>query len=318
MTTLKPYHDHLSSSQDLITSYNATRAGFLEMALERNKKANPIINQAKALKAAAQKTSCADELHKISNIKDALLTSAGFSDKAKRYIHEEDKDNLIVEFINKFLLPAGDFYIDELVYRFLLTKGDSIGGSLRNLAGTLAMKKISESVISTLRLFQIPFSWQKKSNKSWYPSKDFDDIDTEIIGLSWIKNGQKRTLLFNRTLPLVGKNIDLCLLNCDYSINEDVLSRSPELIIALGEVKGGIDPAGADEHWKTARTAFTRIRQNFSNIEKFPFTFFIGAAIENSMSIEIWNQLEASTLTNAANLTNADQLASIINWVYEL
>ncbi len=315
MTTRKPYLDHISSSKDLITSYNATRAGFLEMALERNKKANPIVKQAKALKFTAQKTKFAEELLNISDIKDALLTAAGFSDKAKHYIHEEDKDNLISEFIQKFLTPAGDSYVDELVYRFLLTKGDSIGGSLRNLAGTLAMKKISSTIISTLRLFEIPFYWQKISNKVWYPSNDLDDIDIEVNGINWLRNKQKRTLIFNKRSPLVKKNIDLLLLNCDYSIQKEVLSKSPELIIALGEVKGGIDPAGSDEHWKTARTALTRIRQEFSNIEKFPFTFFIGAAIENSMSIEIWNQLENGTLSNAANLTDDDQLASIINWL---
>jgi hypothetical protein len=34
--------------------------------------------------------------------------------------------------------------------------------------------------------------------------------------------------------------------------------------IALGELKGGIDPGGADEHWKTAQAAFNRIRQAFT------------------------------------------------------
>ncbi|MDZ4383273.1 MAG: AvaI/BsoBI family type II restriction endonuclease [Thermodesulfovibrionia bacterium] len=40
--------------------------------------------------------------------------------------------------------------------------------------------------------------------------------------------------------------------------------KNPSLYIALGELKGGIDPAGADEHWKTARTSLIRIQKAFS------------------------------------------------------
>ena len=40
-----------------------------------------------------------------------------------------------------------------------------------------------------------------------------------------------------------------------------------------------------------------------------------GAAIENSMSNEIFSQLQSDVLTNAANLTNDDQIASLCNWL---
>jgi hypothetical protein len=40
----------------------------------------------------------------------------------------------------------------------------------------------------------------------------------------------------------------------------------------------GIDPAGADEHWKTANFALERIRKSFAKKKK-PQTFFIGASI---------------------------------------
>ena len=33
------------------------------------------------------------------------------------------------------------------------------------------------------------------------------------------------------------------------------------------------------------------------------------------MADEIWNELENGTLTNAANLTNADQVASLAGWL---
>jgi type II restriction enzyme len=65
------------------------------------------------------------------------------------------------------------------------------------------------------------------------------------------------------------------------------------LYVALGELKGGIDPAGADEHWKTARSALDRIKKAFEKVGQQPRRFFIGAAIEKEMAIEIWHDLEA-------------------------
>lgn len=115
----------------------------------------------------------------------------------------------------------------------------------------------------------------------------------------------------------VNKNVDLCLLSC----SPEELSAAfndPSFYIALGELKGGIDPAGADEHWKTARTSLTRIRKAFSDKRFSPHTFFVGAAIENSMAEEIWHQLEDGTLSNAANLTDVDQVASLCGWLCSL
>lgn len=94
--------------------------------------------------------------------------------------------------------------------------------------------------------------------------------------------------------------------------------KTPMTYLALGELKGGIDPAGADEHWKTARSALQRINQAFMTHGLKPHTFFIGAAIEKKMASEIWHQLEEGTLTNAANLTHDTQLASISRWLCNL
>jgi hypothetical protein len=34
----------------------------------------------------------------------------------------------------------------------------------------------------------------------------------------------------------------------------------------FGELKGGIDHSGADEHWKTAYTEINRVKSAFKNI----------------------------------------------------
>ena len=110
----------------------------------------------------------------------------------------------------------------------------------------------------------------------------------------------------------------MCLLHCPPDEAKPATYRIPEKFIAFGELKGGIDPAGADEHWKTAQTALTRIKTAFANANLSPDLFFIGAVIVDSMAGEIWNQLEEGTLKNAANLTDPDQVASLANWLVDL
>lgn len=59
-TTPKPYLWHLTPDDDLVTSHEAIRAGFVGLALERNRRATPVVEQARALKAAsASATPCA-------------------------------------------------------------------------------------------------------------------------------------------------------------------------------------------------------------------------------------------------------------------
>ena len=112
--------------------------------------------------------------------------------------------------------------------------------------------------------------------------------------------------------------MDLCLFNLDHKELEGNKYAIPESYVALGELKGGIDPAGADEHWKTARTALERIRKSFINTGYSPQTFFIGAAVEKKMADEIWNQLNDGTLSNAANLNEENQITSISSWLCTL
>ena len=42
------------------------------------------------------------------------------------------------------------------------------------------------------------------------------------------------------------------------------------------------------------------------------------SAIEKKMAGEIWEQLKDGTLTNAANLTNNEQVNSLCNWLIKL
>lgn len=149
---MKPYRQHLTSSDDLLTTYEAIRAGFVALALEKNRRATPFVAQARTLKAFASKAKTPAELLNIEAIQPAVLTAAGLSDKAIAHLQPQDKVEAIQGLIKNFLEPAGANFVEELVFRFLLTRGDTLGGSMRNLGGILAQRKLTRAIISTLRI----------------------------------------------------------------------------------------------------------------------------------------------------------------------
>jgi hypothetical protein len=312
----------IRSADDLITSKEKTRAGFISLALEKNYLAIPYIEVAKALKSLASRVSKPKDLLEVKDLRAGLLTASGLSEKSLNYLTEEDKTFAIKSMIEKFLEPAGYNFIDELVYRYLLTKGDALGGKARNLAGVLGERKFLRSLLSVFGLAGIDYQWKDSDTDVWL-SKPTDDIEIEkrINGLFWSTNKNNRLLIMNITVPIVEKNVDISILAGtvnDLRRGRQALIHNIDAYVALGELKGGIDPAGADEHWKTANSALNRIRKGFSGRKKKLFTFFIGAAIENSMASEIFKELQMESLDNAANLTNDEQLASICEWIINL
>jgi len=318
------YKNHLNSSESLVTLYEQTRAGFVALALEKNRKATPYVAEAKVLKSLTRKVGKPSQLLNITEIRTSLLTAAGVSDKAANHLTGKDKTEAIKNLIENFLEPSGNNFIDELIYRFLLTRGDSLGGSMRNLAGSLGERKFTRTLISTLGVHGKKYSWLHSKSKKWIESSDDDaDIELHLKGLHWMTNDEDRTLIYNLTVPLVRKNVDFCLFKSEhdkmiFGNNKDSCHYKHKSYLALGELKAGIDPAGADEHWKTANTALIRIRDAFTTKKLAPKTFFVGAAIEKSMAEEIYEQLLTGIIDNAANLTDEDQLVSICEWLARL
>ena len=257
----------------------------------------------------------------IPDIRNGLIGAAGLSDKAASHLGDDGCTAAIKEFIEKFLSPAGDKFKEELIFRFLLTRGDSLGGKMRNIVGAIAQRKLCLSIVSSLRLSNIDFYVLNDTSNQWTSSKEIDD-DTEIEnskGISWKTSKDKdRTLYFNITVPVVGNNIDIILLNKPSTEYIKTAISQSENYIALGELKGGIDPAGADEHWKTAKTALDRIKNAFKKNGFSPYLFFVGAAIENKMAGEIFNNLKSKYINNAANLTKPEHITAISDWLIKI
>ncbi|WP_420265729.1 AvaI/BsoBI family type II restriction endonuclease [Candidatus Magnetominusculus dajiuhuensis] len=196
----KPYREHLSSGVDLQTNYPAYWAGFVSLALERNRRATPFVDEARKLKAVASRAKSTGDLLQMKEIHNALLTAAGVSDKASRHLEQSNKIEAIAGLIANFLEPAGVDFVEELVFRFLLTRGDTLGGSMRNVGGVLAQRKLTRSIISCLNLAGTQYYWTDKKKTSWTEgasSVNDADIELNLYGLAWRNGKGNRTLIYN-------------------------------------------------------------------------------------------------------------------------
>lgn len=314
---------YINSLEDLITTHEETRAGFLAIALEKNMVGDPYVKQALAFKAMVSHTKGPEDFLTMPSIRPFLLTAAGLSEKSLQHLNNEDHTLVIKELIDKFLKPAGSAYIDETIYRFLLTKGDAVGGIMRNRIGAMGQEKLIRCILSCMNVRGITYEWVDGNNGTfkWLAKRNDDTgVEKTLKALYWTNSHGSRVLGFNMTNSIVKKNIDICLYNADktYYKQGKIAKIHPERAIMLGELKGGIDPAGADEHWKTANTALDRIRTSYATERLQIQTSFVGAAIERAMAGEIYSQLRSGIMTNGANLTNTNQLVEYCNWLLDI
>lgn len=311
----------IKKAEDLVTTHEQTRAGFISIALEKNHIGDPYVKNARAFKSMVAGTTKPEDFLTMPNVRPFLLSASGLSEKSLTYLDEADRTKAIEELIENFLKPAGSAYIDETIYRYLLTKGDAVGGSMRNRIGALGQEKLIRYIISCMNVQGIEYKYLKNEKPIVWrePTPGAIDIEQNLKGLCWKNAKGDRILGFNLGIPLVGKNVDICLFDGDIdSYDRGRIVNNPDKVIMLGELKGGIDPAGADEHWKTANSALERIRTSFGGQGFNIAVSFVGAAIENAMAKEIYDQLKDDTLANAANLNSDDQMIEYCNWMLNI
>ncbi len=290
----------IKTASDLQTKHRAICDGFLEQALQKTEKAGPFVREARDFYAALKKVKSIDELLASQKHRNNLAYACGFSDKAKSQLTDAELNGAIKKVLTRIHKEAGPEFRENVLYRYLLTRGDALGGSMRNLTGSSAGTKLTEKILKRLA-----------------GSKRRPQIVKSKVGKVQRVIWNGRTLLFDVTPRLVGKNIDVILINSgDAKTSEKELLADKNSFLAFGELKGGIDPAGADEHWKTANSALGRIRTAFGR--STPPLFFIGAAIEAAMAKEIFKQLKSGKLTHAANLNEDKQVEDLVDWLLSL
>ena len=287
---------------DLQTTHAETVKGFLSQALAKTTKADVHLVEAKRLASVLQRINDINQILADPTIQNALVAASGISDKARNHLSYQDMQNSLAAILKTIAVKNPADWKDEIVYRYLLTRGDTLGGTMRNYIGALGGRELSASVIASLNRAGLAHRVVVSSANS-----------AKVTSLEWLN----RVLVFDRKPKFVDKNIDAILLDTTKTTPGIVLLESPNAFVACGELKGGIDPGGADEHWKTAGSAFQRIRDVFVG-GRPPHLFFVAAAIEASMAREIYSQLQSGQLEYAANLTHPQQTADLTDWLVSL
>ena len=308
----------IKDAKSLVTTKKLVRKGFIDFANKRNDILKDYINEAKLISKKIDKIKTSKELEK--KIGNVLIDAAGLSVKSRKFFNNEDikafTQNFLKQFKSKKILDIKD----DIIFRYLLTKGDALGGKMRNVVGNLAEEKFKLCLIDNLKNSTYKKKIVLKSNKI---IEDFDGIhETKSIKfIIWKDNEKLRSMAFNLNVPITNKNIDIVIFNKDVSEilqNFEEFKKNSKNYLCLGELKGGIDPAGADEHWKTASTSLFRIRNSFQKKNNIVNTFFVGAAIEENMSKEIFALYKNNAKFNCSNLNNNIQLNELIKWIIKL
>ena len=229
------------------------------------------------------------------SVKDFLIGAVGLSRKSLNHLASETVQQIIED-----VLPIKEIhkveYKELLLKRFLLTAGDALGGQMRNFVGQWGEDLFIEALISRLNAGK----------------KQFHITKTSSGAIGRIATSEQ-DFYFKKKPKFLDKSVDLIVLMKDGQLN------NPQDYLACGEIKGGIDPAGADEHWKTARSALERIRKAFSDLNlSAPYLCFIGAAIENAMAKELEDLMDIGELNRAANLYKSKQLYDLIDEILDI
>jgi len=286
--------ESVKKAEDLVTSKDATIAGFTWQADKKLDSANVYLENAEYFKKNYKTIKSIKDARADQKIFEFIIASCMLSTKSLKHLSTETQDEIITKLINfnKFNNPE---YILNLTHRYFLTSGDSLGGTMRNVIGQTAQNKLTESIIA--RLDTLGKKPERILNR-----------DSKTVAIKW----DGRQIIFDKKPKFIGKSIDIIVLKGSSSKTGEL--EEPDDYVCCGELKGGIDPAGADEHWKTAKTALERISSSFTEIKKdVPKLIFLGAAIENAMSIEIFDLLQSNWLAGAANINYEDQFLELID-----
>lgn len=279
------------SEENLITTQANINKGFLWQARKKRELSQISLKQSREAKTKLKKATSFDDIYNDQILFDFLVGALMLS---KKSISNLDFDNvkLLVETEIDFKKLNEQNYINLLEKNYLLMCGESIGGQMRNRIG----KKGEELFIE-----KIKYLLDDKNVKYKMEYSKSGNLNSIV----W----NNRTIIFNKKSNFINKSVDFIVLkltNGTYDLED------PDSYCCAGELKSGIDPAGADEHWKTAMAALKRISFSFKSIElKTPPLYFIGGAISNFMATEIIGLLKKDKLQYAANLNHSDQLERI-------
>ena len=200
--------------------------------------------------------------------------------------------------------------------------GDSFGGSWRNEVGRLAYVEVITplalylarrgylaSIIYTLKGPIVQGSATERVNPRQVHELAVTEslnLEAELIRLEEQRLVYRELRLHNGNRLLLNRQITWWdTEGKSYRIGPDLFSsgRNEEMLWG-GELKGGADPAGSDEHWKTATRTFERILLacERTNRPKPPLSFIATILVER-VAREAAEWIEQGKLESVYNLT---------------
>lgn len=155
-----PYLRHLQSANDLVTTDAARRAFSATLRIERERRAEPYLLQANALRQAVSQARLANDLRAVPGIEGALLIAAGLPERELPRLKREEKSEAIETLITVGLEPAGEAFVEELTSRFLRTRREALDGSMHDAEGFLAQQRMIRGVVAALQIAGAKYRWQ--------------------------------------------------------------------------------------------------------------------------------------------------------------
>ena len=202
--------------------------------------------------------------------------------------------------------------------------GDSLGGVSRNEVGRLASTQVIR--LLAIHLHQkwhlASLTYRLKGRVMPDDEEDEDRVDSgadQVLTVSpemdlesalarlesqrvkyrevTLRNGNR--LLLDRQLEWHGPE------GKAFRIGPDLHAQSPVVdMLWAGEIKGGADPAGSEEHWKTATQALSRILEASEKTGRSkPALSFLATIIVERVAREAQAWIDQGKLTSVYNLT---------------
>ena len=216
-------------------------------------------------------------------------TALGMTEKIKKGLSSWDEADyrmfVIHELCNKnphMDSVLSDEMISKLIDGFSLAKGESLAGVMRNLIGNIGEDKVHKVLFDhfdgkvILRV--------KKSDRP------------KVIEFSF--EGTALFAHFNVKLPAAGKNLDMVITDSVSKISKECV---PEAVL---EIKSGIDPAGEDEHWSTARSKLQQVKTKLDSVKCGFAAMVVGAKTRT----EVEEEVDAGQLVCGINLNDDKEI----------
>lgn len=204
----------------------------------------------------------------------------------------------------------------------LSNMGDAMGGISRNEVGRHAASQI----ISFLITYWFNLGYIKSVSYTLKNTYGLDDEEDSNFGVPntllvttdtdikhFLINAEKRRVKFQEIVLSNGFSLKLDKqlrwitpsLDKSYKFGVDMVSSSSSIDLFWGgEIKGGADPAGSDEHWKTATQTLNRVLEAAEKTNRLKPKFsFIATILVERVAREAQQWITEGKLTSVYNIT---------------